>query len=320
VGVGLLSVWLALSAAGQAPGPAAGTPPSSPPALRDLELTWEARQALLKDQRLASLNVGVTVRQRVATLWGSIPTADLARLAEDLVRQVPSLVEVRSEWQIEQAAGAKTRSFALPAGERPAVPDTPLAGPFQAPAALVGRPSEAGPAPGRDLAWRPGRTAPISLPPTPPRMGGPDPIAVRGRAGPAATLGPPIVDPGWKPGGSSGTARPAAQVAAREAGAEPPRVVAPLPAGPGSRGPIAVLLPPERPPTAADLGQTIESLRQQNGRLSRLVPEVRGGLVYVRGTVSRWEDLFDFARTISLLPGVERVILEAVQARPQGSR
>ena len=39
----------------------------------DLILTVLARKALLDDRDLATLNLGVRVQQRVATLWGPVP-------------------------------------------------------------------------------------------------------------------------------------------------------------------------------------------------------------------------------------------------------
>ena len=41
--------------------------------------------------------------------------------------------------------------------------------------------------------------------------------------------------------------------------------------------------------------------------------DVQNGVVRLGGTVTRWEDIFALARSISLLPGVERVILHDVR-------
>jgi hypothetical protein len=72
-------------------------------ALRDWQLTAQARRALAAAPILDECNVGVRVRDRVATLWGSVPTEGLRRRAEEVVRKVPGLVEVHSELKVDAA-------------------------------------------------------------------------------------------------------------------------------------------------------------------------------------------------------------------------
>jgi osmotically-inducible protein OsmY len=67
----------------------------------DLRHTILARAVLVKDDRIRSLNLGVKVHNRVVTLWGSVPTRELARRAEDLLRNLPDFVAVRNELLIE---------------------------------------------------------------------------------------------------------------------------------------------------------------------------------------------------------------------------
>ncbi len=62
-------------------------PAGSVPA--DSRLTVFARQALQQDLLLSSLNLGVTVHERTATVWGTIHSPDLARRAETVVKKVP---------------------------------------------------------------------------------------------------------------------------------------------------------------------------------------------------------------------------------------
>jgi osmotically-inducible protein OsmY len=71
---------------------------------RDARLTLRARQALQQDPGLAALPlVGVSVRASAATLWGSVPAAELASRAETIVRQVPGIFDVRNELRVEGA-------------------------------------------------------------------------------------------------------------------------------------------------------------------------------------------------------------------------
>lgn len=67
---------------------------------RDCLLTVRARQALAREAALAPLNLGVTVREGVATLYGSVPSPALARLARETVAAVQGVLEVRGELEI----------------------------------------------------------------------------------------------------------------------------------------------------------------------------------------------------------------------------
>lgn len=61
----------------------------------DLHREFQAMEALRKDPQLGALNLGVRVRGRVATLWGPIPTRDLADRAVATLKKLPELREVR---------------------------------------------------------------------------------------------------------------------------------------------------------------------------------------------------------------------------------
>jgi BON domain len=78
----------------------AGTPPGSPLTDKDCQLALFARDALFQDQILGSLNLGVTVRSGTATLWGTVPNLALARRAEEKVRGVLGLAQVKNELRI----------------------------------------------------------------------------------------------------------------------------------------------------------------------------------------------------------------------------
>src|SRR4051794_9384180 len=63
----------------------------------DLVLTLRARRALALDPELAPLNLGVRIRNHVATLLGPVPTAELSFKAEVCLRGLVELFEVRNE-------------------------------------------------------------------------------------------------------------------------------------------------------------------------------------------------------------------------------
>lgn len=122
--------------------------PSNSERTRDARLTLRARQALQQDPGLAALSlVGVSVRGSAATLWGSVPAADLSRRAEALVRQVPGIFEVRNELHID-VPNDPVVEFLNTAPPRPAknIPEVAwLAN--RPPAILTGRPDEPPPSP-----------------------------------------------------------------------------------------------------------------------------------------------------------------------------
>jgi hypothetical protein len=80
-------------------------------------------------------------------------------------------------------------------------------------------------------------------------------------------------------------------------------------------GPPLLVMPAIRVPTAAsrlapgELVLQIEALRRRDGRFRGVHAVVTGGVVTLGGNVAAWEDLFELARTVSRIPGVERVIL-----------
>jgi hypothetical protein len=92
---------------------------------RDLLHTVAARRALLQDKELGPLNLGVKVENRVATLWGSIPSRELAKRAADLLQKMPELIGVRDDMQIEPSL---TRPMFLPetSPERLRLPPLPV--------------------------------------------------------------------------------------------------------------------------------------------------------------------------------------------------
>ena len=60
--------------------------------------------------------------------------------------------------------------------------------------------------------------------------------------------------------------------------------------------------------------QAAEALRLSDSRYRNLQLEVRGGIIYLRGNAFRWDHVYELARAISNLPGVERVVLEKIDA------
>jgi hypothetical protein len=105
--------------------PAQAAPPET--VYRDIWQTIRARKVLFEDEVLGPLNLGVKVRNRVAILWGPVPSAELAVRAEARLRGMIELIDVRNELLV------------IPDDPREATP-TPFPGlrPERAPPSLPG--------------------------------------------------------------------------------------------------------------------------------------------------------------------------------------
>ena len=122
-------------------------------AARDVVLTIQARRLLLKDRELATLNVGVRVRNRVAVLWGPVPSVELALKAESCVREMFEIVEIRNELFVggDDLTRAKSSIPSLPpADTRPELPQLSLQSVPGLPAALPARPQRKAVPPAED--------------------------------------------------------------------------------------------------------------------------------------------------------------------------
>ena len=98
-------------------------PANARPIAPDLALTIEARGILLRDPELATLNIGVRVRNRIATLWGPVPSAEMAFKAEIYLRGLVELLEVRNELHVTgEALVGPDRLRTPPIAHLPEVP------------------------------------------------------------------------------------------------------------------------------------------------------------------------------------------------------
>lgn len=119
--------------------PRLGPAVSRDTSLGDFERMVFVRQALQQDEQLGALNLGVTVRGRVATLWGGIPSEELARRAESVLRGAAGITIVHNELRVEPRREAKKNLFALPASP---ASESPQAGSLLAPGSLTSLPGD----------------------------------------------------------------------------------------------------------------------------------------------------------------------------------
>jgi osmotically-inducible protein OsmY len=66
-------------------------------AARDVRQTMEARKLLADEPELEAFNIGVSVHNRVATLWGPVPSIEVAFRAELVLRTMFELTAVHNE-------------------------------------------------------------------------------------------------------------------------------------------------------------------------------------------------------------------------------
>ena len=79
---------------------ARGLPPpptASHDQARDLQVMVHVRRALKEDPALAELNIGVRVRDGVATLWGPVPSEDVIPKARKVLESVRGVLGVASD-------------------------------------------------------------------------------------------------------------------------------------------------------------------------------------------------------------------------------
>jgi hypothetical protein len=167
----LLVCWIALASlpvALAAPVTAAGVIPVKPAATaselaaseRDVLLTLQCRRELALDPELAPLNLGVRIRNRIATLWGQVPSAELSFKAEVCLRGLIELLEVRNDlWVTGENLPVRAPVASPPPAYLPAPPPPMLPG---LPAATIPPPVPVRPAPPRVT---PATNGEVELPP-----------------------------------------------------------------------------------------------------------------------------------------------------------
>jgi hypothetical protein len=106
---------------------------------RDWVVTTQARKALQKDAQLSTCRIGVSVKDKVATIWGSIPNADMIKRAEEALKKVPGIVAVISECRIVPADDPIPQAVADAVKKAQGDPGTSAKLPLPPPAAPTGR-------------------------------------------------------------------------------------------------------------------------------------------------------------------------------------
>lgn len=87
--------------------------PPRPPAsalgkIRDLAATVRARRLLQEDRVLGPLNLGVAVENGVVSLWGPVPSRDVARQAIAKMETIKGITDVRTNFYFKDNQSAST--------------------------------------------------------------------------------------------------------------------------------------------------------------------------------------------------------------------
>jgi hypothetical protein len=113
---------LVVAGAGDNPLPGADSdirlPARSAPSLNEIEVTIRVRQALVTDPELKGLNLFIRVQAGLATLCGPVPSLDLSRKAERIVRQVRGVYEVVN---LLEVVASEEKPFDIPLKSEPPV-------------------------------------------------------------------------------------------------------------------------------------------------------------------------------------------------------
>lgn len=188
---GLRACAAALAFAAPAPAdPPAWVPNPPQPeerAVHDLQLTLRARNALLQDPALARQQVGVSVHNRVATLWGRVATWALARRAEACLHQVFGLTVIRNELHVEAPEGLERHGTLPSLGQRAPLAEPVLPPPQPTQDAVVHHPSEPALIQEQEFLGRPTEGKPTAAALAPGQLAG-------ARRGPPPALLPPLTE------------------------------------------------------------------------------------------------------------------------------
>jgi hypothetical protein len=255
----------------------------------DLQLTLRAREAILADDSLAAHNLGVSVRGRQAILWGSAPCLEVARVAEERVRRVPGVTEVRNELHI------------LPRPEHQLTKDGKFLPALRTPLADLFKPT---PKPAQESVVQ--RPKDVEMPVIPPFSWRPvEHKEAHSSSDPRAAANP-----------NSTTSRPGTQNRSTPtAFVRDSAPVQPLKQGNGVQPMGRAIL--EQPGKSRSVDKVIESLTAKDLRFRHIHWAFRNNSIHLQGKVERWEHVFELARSISRHTGIEEIVFKEVHVEAE---
>jgi hypothetical protein len=257
----------------------------------DLQLTLRIRKSLSQDDNLAQCAVGVAVHDRIAKLWGSVPSDNISRRVEDRVREVLGVGAVHNDLHVMAPFDsgpipgtdslARARSDWLEKNRGTPAKHSGEAEPGKQQLALV---------------WRPAATD-FPHPPA----------AARREPPPVTILGNKVASSSQA---ANSAAAPSPEVQApRDMVRITPALSLAVPETPSGRV-TTVLSSSLRPLPPDNLTSCIETLRRDQPRYRAISYRVLEGTVFVASALADPSATYEFAQAISRLPGVKKVIIE----------
>jgi osmotically-inducible protein OsmY len=80
--------------------------------INDWRLSHQAKRTLSEDAELSKLPLGTTVKDRVVTVFGVVPTAELAKKVETVLKAIPGVASVISEIKVEAPEDTTAKDIA----------------------------------------------------------------------------------------------------------------------------------------------------------------------------------------------------------------
>jgi osmotically-inducible protein OsmY len=275
-------------------------------ATSDLQLLLRIRKSLLQDDELARHMIGVSVREHVAALWGSVPSPELSQRAEQRTRQVLGVAAVRNELRIASPS-ENDRPVVV---RRPAQSRDMLSNPIaMGPASVRKSPRELGTIADKarvdvTLHWQPARTEPASS------------TFVREATDQRELATGPLTRD-TKTANVELPAKPALAETSSSRTRQPDEKVVTLPAIQISREeryalerPLAILSSSSRLHENDPLTRSIEALQKSDVSFLAVSYRISNGDVYLTAKTEHATAQFALAQKVSQLPGVKKVILE----------
>lgn len=272
-----LAASAALGVSGLSAAPAADLmpPPAAAPAVPDVVLARSALAVLDTDPAFREVNLVVSVVDRVAVVGGPVPSADVGKRAEWLVRRVPGITDVKNRCFVDRGTDPLIRAMSTRLTAAPRLPlATELPGVVASP--KTGLVEEATLPPESNLlAVGPGERTVVTLKPTTPVPN---------------VLLPPVGLPGTVP-----------------------PVVAPPPGKLTSVPPVVPTgTVPGKP---ADVLTAAEAARTSDRRFAGLTVQLRDGTLVISGKAAKESDAWLLAEDLRRIPGVTRVALGTVNVK-----
>jgi hypothetical protein len=264
------------------------TLPVRPAGVSDAIVARGVHLAIDADPELCRLNLLVSVVDGVAVIGGPVSSAAVAKHAEEVVRRVPDIKDVRNGCFVKTGPDPLMRAVAERLGSPPARQAT-----TELPGVLTG------PQP------------PVWGSPTPAGFQNPNLVAAaqQGKSGNTVVVLKPALPGGdgigvlGAPVGTSGLGSESASGGGRDSSTAPGKLT-----GTGSVVPSQA--------SVSDILTSAGNVKKVEARFTKLTVEMRDGIIVIGGSAPRASDAWDLAEKLRQIPGVARVVIATTPGKP----